>query len=101
MDRVDSVFVSSSTFANPFAQYLQMDVNIIQLYQNLTDAGVHSIISAPPNQIKGAGSKEEEPKPLEKDGCDYQSCPPFSPATGVYTSYPAFNVSEIQLALYT
>jgi hypothetical protein len=78
-----------------------LDVNIRTLYYNLTDAGVHSIISAPPNDPKGPGSKEADPKRFGSEGCIYESCPPFSPTTGMYTSEPAFNVNGIEVALYT
>ena len=48
------------------------DVNMIQLYYNLTKAGVRSIISAPPKTTADGNSrKEDDPRPLGDKGCDY------------------------------
>ena len=70
-----------------------MDANLIQLWQELTNAGIKSVISAPPNDVTGVGGKEEDPKPLGDEGCQYESCAPNSPAHGGIASEPAINVS--------
>ena len=70
------------------------EINIREFYLSLTDAGFHSIISAPAENESGTSSLDKKPTQVGKNGCEFHSCPGDSPATGQNHSMPMFNVSE-------
>ncbi|KAK4613695.1 Acid phosphatase [Fulvia fulva] len=66
-------------------------INIRELHRSLTDAGFSSIISAPADNKSGKGSKDAEPVQVGHKGCQFGSCPSFSPPYGNNASEPQFN----------
>ncbi|KAI5122402.1 hypothetical protein M0805_002953 [Coniferiporia weirii] len=48
----------------------------------LRNAGYNVVLSAPAVDKSVTGSSTAAPKPLGASGCEFSSCPPFSPATG-------------------
>ncbi|KAF2211342.1 hypothetical protein CERZMDRAFT_43394 [Cercospora zeae-maydis SCOH1-5] len=65
--------------------------NIRSAFTALTAAGFASIISAPAENQSGTSSRDAEPEDLGSQGCQFQSCPPNSPAIGRNASEPRFN----------
>ncbi|KAL5514053.1 hypothetical protein ACEPAG_2814 [Sanghuangporus baumii] len=53
--------------------------------------GMYVVLSAPADNRSGTGSSDVEPEPLGVDGCQFESCPPFSPATGSDPNNPRLN----------
>lgn len=64
--------------------------NIRVFYDTLTDAGEDVVISAPAENKSGSGSLDVEPT-IVLTGCEFDSCPPGSPAIGSNSSMPQFN----------
>ncbi|KAF3763976.1 5'/3'-nucleotidase sure family protein [Cryphonectria parasitica EP155] len=64
--------------------------NIRVLYDTLTTAGESVVISAPAEDESGSGSDNAPPTEVT-DGCEFDSCPPGSPAVGSNSSMPRFN----------
>ncbi|KXS94289.1 hypothetical protein AC578_6792 [Pseudocercospora eumusae] len=67
------------------------EINIRELYSQLTNAGFSSIISAPADNESGTGSADTPPTPVGKNGCEFLSCAPNSPPTGKNESMPRWN----------
>ncbi|KAL5480413.1 hypothetical protein ACEPAI_1683 [Sanghuangporus weigelae] len=65
--------------------------NIRAQHSELVLAGYNVVLSAPADNRSGTGSSEAEPEPLGADGCQFESCPPFSPATGSDPNNPRLN----------
>ncbi|KAL5522068.1 hypothetical protein ACEPAF_1924 [Sanghuangporus sanghuang] len=57
----------------------------------LVTAGFNVVLSAPAENESGTGSSDAEPEPLGLDGCQFESCPPFAPATGSDPDNARFN----------
>lgn len=64
-------------------------------YSALTSAGFDTILSAPAEGRSGTSSKDEPPTEVGDEGCQFDSCPPNSPATGRNASDPKLNVCRI------
>ncbi|KAL5501040.1 hypothetical protein ACEPAH_9427 [Sanghuangporus vaninii] len=65
--------------------------NIRAQNTELVLAGYNVVLSSPADNRSGTGSSDAEPEPLGADGCQFESCPPFSPATGSDPKNPRFN----------
>lgn len=64
--------------------------NIRVLYDALTSAGEDVVISAPADNKSGSSSLDLPPT-VVLTGCEFDSCPPGSPAYGFNSSMPQFN----------
>lgn len=64
--------------------------NIRVFYDTLTTAGEAVIVSAPADNKSGSGSLDVPPT-IVLTGCEFDSCPPGSPAVGSNRSMPHFN----------
>ncbi|KAM3414342.1 hypothetical protein BST61_g10989 [Cercospora zeina] len=67
------------------------ELNIRSTFTALTTAGFASIISAPAENQSGTSSRDAEPEDLGPQGCQFESCPPYSPAIGRNESEGRFN----------
>lgn len=64
--------------------------NIRVLYDTLTAAGENAAIAAPAENESSSGSLDATPM-IVLLGCEFDSCPPGSPAVGSNSSAPQFN----------
>ena len=64
--------------------------NIRTFFYKLTSNG-HNVVLSAPAEDKSGKPFDGEPKQVDKDGCEYKSCPPRSPAIGFNESEPRFN----------
>ncbi|QIW98871.1 hypothetical protein AMS68_004389 [Peltaster fructicola] len=67
------------------------ELNIRALYDALDTAGFSSVISAPAINKSGTGSLDTPARELGPSGCEFGSCPPYSPAVGLNSSMTRFN----------
>ncbi|KXT07937.1 hypothetical protein AC579_6062 [Pseudocercospora musae] len=67
------------------------EINIRELYNQLTSSGFSTIISAPAENESGTGSADTPPTQVGENGCEFLSCPPNSPPTGKNESMPRWN----------
>ncbi|KAG4424649.1 hypothetical protein IFR04_002182 [Cadophora malorum] len=66
------------------------EINLRTFYDTLVDAGESPVVSAPAENKSGTGSLDGEADEVE-DGCEFDSCPPGSPAVGFNSSDPRLN----------
>ncbi|GAD99498.1 5'/3'-nucleotidase SurE family protein [Paecilomyces variotii No. 5] len=66
------------------------EINIRTFYSALTDAGHSVVLSAPAENESGTGSREGTPSNVTQ-GCEFNSCPADSPATGSNSSDTRLN----------
>ncbi|KAH7354984.1 survival protein sure-like phosphatase/nucleotidase [Rhexocercosporidium sp. MPI-PUGE-AT-0058] len=66
------------------------EINLRTFYNTLKNAGESPVVSAPAENKSGTGSLDGEADVVE-DGCEFNSCPPGSPAVGFNSSDPRLN----------
>jgi hypothetical protein len=68
------------------------EINVREFYYSLNKAGFNVVLSAPAENESGTGSSDAPPTAVGSSGCEFNSCPPGSPAYGRNASMPRFNV---------